>query len=53
MDASAGLAQGADVLVRNVAANIRRLRTAAGLTLADLSAAAGIGMSTLALLVWV
>jgi transcriptional regulator with XRE-family HTH domain len=48
MDVTAGLAQGADVLVRNVAANIRRLRTAAGLTLADLSAAAGIGKSTLA-----
>ena len=39
---------GADALVRNVAANIRRLRAAAGLTLAELAAAARIGKSTLA-----
>jgi transcriptional regulator with XRE-family HTH domain len=39
---------GADDLVRAVAANVRALRTEAGLTLADLAAAAGLGKSTLA-----
>lgn len=39
---------GADAFVRSVAGNIRGLRAAAGLTLAELAAAAGIGKSTLA-----
>ena len=39
---------GADAFVRGVAANIRRLRHEAGLTLAELAAAAGVGKSTLA-----
>ncbi len=39
---------GADAFVRNVAANIRRLRTTAGMTLSDLASAARIGKSTLA-----
>ena len=39
---------GVDVFVRAVAANIRALRMQAGLTLADLAAAAGLGKSTLA-----
>lgn len=38
----------ADAFVRAVAANIRRLRREAGLTLAELASAAGIGKSTLA-----
>ena len=37
-----------DSLVRAVAANVRALRVQAGLTLADLAAAAGLGKSTLA-----
>jgi transcriptional regulator with XRE-family HTH domain len=41
-------ADGADVFVRGVAANIRLLRRHAGLTLAELASAAGIGRSTLA-----
>jgi transcriptional regulator with XRE-family HTH domain len=41
-------ADGADAFVRSVATNIRELRAAAGLTLAELAAAAGIGKSTLA-----
>jgi transcriptional regulator with XRE-family HTH domain len=39
---------GVDAFVRTVAANIRALRHDAGLTLADLAAAAGLGKSTLA-----
>jgi transcriptional regulator with XRE-family HTH domain len=39
---------GAEGFVRAVAANLRGLRAAAGLTLAELAAAAGIGKSTLA-----
>jgi transcriptional regulator with XRE-family HTH domain len=39
---------GVDSFVRAVAANIRMLRLEAGLTLADLAAAAGLGKSTLA-----
>jgi transcriptional regulator with XRE-family HTH domain len=39
---------GVDTLVRAVAANVRALRLDAGLTLADLAAAAGLGKSTLA-----
>jgi transcriptional regulator with XRE-family HTH domain len=39
---------GVDSLVRAVAANVRALRLQAGLTLADLAAAAGLGKSTLA-----
>ncbi len=39
---------GVDAFVRAVAANIRTLRAQAGLTLADLAAAAGLGKSTLA-----
>ena len=39
---------GVDIFVRNVAANIRTLRREAGMTLADLAAAAGLGKSTLA-----
>jgi transcriptional regulator with XRE-family HTH domain len=37
-----------DTFVRSVAANVRALRMDAGLTLADLAAAAGLGKSTLA-----
>ena len=37
-----------DAFVRGVAANIRELRRQAGLTLAELAAAAGLGKSTLA-----
>jgi transcriptional regulator with XRE-family HTH domain len=39
---------GRDAFVRAVAANVRALRLQAGLTLADLAAAAGLGKSTLA-----
>ncbi len=39
---------GVDAFVRAVASNIRTLRAQAGLTLADLAAAAGLGKSTLA-----
>ena len=39
---------GVDTFVRAVAGNIRALRLQAGLTLADLAAAAGLGKSTLA-----
>ena len=39
---------GADALVRAVATNVRALRAEAGLTLADLAGAAGLGKSTLA-----
>ena len=39
---------GVDGFVRAVAANVRALRLQAGLTLADLAAAAGLGKSTLA-----
>jgi transcriptional regulator with XRE-family HTH domain len=39
---------GVDSFVRAVAANVRSLRMQAGLTLADLAAAAGLGKSTLA-----
>jgi transcriptional regulator with XRE-family HTH domain len=41
-------APGVDTFVRAVAANVRALRMQAGLTLADLAAAAGLGKSTLA-----
>jgi transcriptional regulator with XRE-family HTH domain len=41
-------AAGADAFVRGVAANVRSVRTRAGLTLADLASRAGIGRSTLA-----
>ena len=40
--------EGVDAFVRTVAANIRTLRREAGLTLADLAGAAGLGKSTLA-----
>jgi transcriptional regulator with XRE-family HTH domain len=39
---------GVDAFVRAVASNVRALRAQAGLTLADLAAAAGLGKSTLA-----
>ena len=39
---------GVDTFVRAVASNVRALRMDAGLTLADLAAAAGLGKSTLA-----
>jgi transcriptional regulator with XRE-family HTH domain len=39
---------GVDTFVRAVAANVRTLRMQAGLTLADLAGAAGLGKSTLA-----
>jgi len=39
---------GVDAFVRTVAANIRRRRTTAGMTLAELAAAARVGKSTLA-----
>jgi transcriptional regulator with XRE-family HTH domain len=39
---------GVDAFVRAVASNVRRLRAQAGLTLAELAAAAGLGKSTLA-----
>jgi transcriptional regulator with XRE-family HTH domain len=39
---------GVDAFVRAVASNVRALRLQAGLTLADLAAAAGLGKSTLA-----
>jgi transcriptional regulator with XRE-family HTH domain len=42
------VAPGVDSLVRAVAANVRALRLQAGLTLADLATAAGLGRSTLA-----
>jgi transcriptional regulator with XRE-family HTH domain len=41
-------APGVDTFVRAVAANVRALRLEAGLTLADLATAAGLGKSTLA-----
>jgi len=41
-------APGVDSFVRAVAGNVRSLRMQAGLTLADLAAAAGLGKSTLA-----
>jgi transcriptional regulator with XRE-family HTH domain len=41
-------APGVDTFVRAVAGNVRALRMQAGLTLADLAAAAGLGKSTLA-----
>jgi transcriptional regulator with XRE-family HTH domain len=41
-------APGVDAFVRAVAANVRALRLEAGLTLADLATAAGLGKSTLA-----
>jgi transcriptional regulator with XRE-family HTH domain len=48
-EASAGRGEaGVDVFVRAVAANVRALRLQAGLTLADLAGAAGLGKSTLA-----
>ena len=40
--------QSVDTFVRTVAANVRALRTQAGLTLAELATAAGLGKSTLA-----
>src|ERR671916_1245773 len=40
--------EGVDSFVEAVAANVRTLRTQAGLTLADLASAAGLGKSTLA-----
>jgi transcriptional regulator with XRE-family HTH domain len=40
--------EGVDAFVRTVATNIRTLRHEAGLTLADLATAAGLGKSTLA-----
>src|ERR671920_1536631 len=39
---------GSDAFVRGVAANIRTLRGNAGLTLAELASASGLGKSTLA-----
>jgi transcriptional regulator with XRE-family HTH domain len=49
IQASAGVAEeGVDAFVRAVAANVRSLRLQAGLTLADLASAAGLGKSTLA-----
>jgi transcriptional regulator with XRE-family HTH domain len=46
--ASGEAAPGVDAFVRAVAANVRTLRVQAGLTLADLAGAAGLGKSTLA-----
>lgn len=46
--AAAGSGPGVDSFVRAVAGNVRTLRMQAGLTLADLAAAAGLGKSTLA-----
>jgi transcriptional regulator with XRE-family HTH domain len=43
-----GVGEGVDSFVRAVAANVRTLRMQAGLTLADLAGAAGLGKSTLA-----
>ena len=43
-----GAGPGVDSFVRAVAGNVRTLRMQAGLTLADLAAAAGLGKSTLA-----
>ena len=40
--------QSVDTFVRSVAANVRSLRTQAGMTLAELAGAAGLGKSTLA-----
>ena len=40
--------EGVDSFVQAVAANVRALRMQAGLTLADLAGAAGLGKSTLA-----
>jgi transcriptional regulator with XRE-family HTH domain len=50
MDARSKIMEAAsvDTFVRSVAANVRALRMDAGLTLADLAAAAGLGKSTLA-----
>jgi transcriptional regulator with XRE-family HTH domain len=49
MDGSPAPAEtGVDAFVRTVAANIRALRRDAGLTLAELASAAGLGKSTLA-----
>jgi transcriptional regulator with XRE-family HTH domain len=50
MDAESKIMEAAsvDTFVRSVAANVRALRMDAGLTLADLAAAAGLGKSTLA-----
>jgi transcriptional regulator with XRE-family HTH domain len=45
---SSEMEQGADEFVRGVATNIRTLRRDAGLTLAELAAASGLGKSTLA-----
>ena len=43
-----GSSEGVDSFVQAVAANVRALRMQAGLTLADLAGAAGLGKSTLA-----
>jgi transcriptional regulator with XRE-family HTH domain len=43
-----GVGEGVDSFVRAVAANVRTLRVQAGMTLADLAGAAGLGKSTLA-----
>jgi transcriptional regulator with XRE-family HTH domain len=48
MDSLSSEMESVDTFVRSVAANVRALRLDAGLTLADLSAAAGLGKSTLA-----
>jgi transcriptional regulator with XRE-family HTH domain len=47
-DTSSSDAAGVDSFVRSVAANVRTLRLQAGLTLAELATAAGLGKSTLA-----
>jgi transcriptional regulator with XRE-family HTH domain len=48
MDDLSSEMQSVDTFVRAVASNVRSLRLDAGLTLADLAAAAGLGKSTLA-----
>jgi len=48
MDDLSSKLESVDTFVRAVAANVRALRLDAGLTLADLAAAAGLGKSTLA-----
>jgi transcriptional regulator with XRE-family HTH domain len=48
MDTQSSEMESVDTFVRSVAQNVRQLRLDAGLTLADLAAAAGLGKSTLA-----
>ena len=48
MDALSSEMESVDTFVRAVASNVRALRLDAGLTLADLASAAGLGKSTLA-----